>query len=77
MQEAGMTPMEVIVAATKGSATAMGRLGDLGTVERGKAADMLVLRADPTESVANFAELVLIVRGGIVRHQLELHAPER
>ncbi len=75
MQEAGLSPMDVIVAATRGSARAAGRLGDLGTVERGKAADLLVLEEDPLLSVNNFRALVLVVRGGVVRQQEELRAP--
>lgn len=77
MEEAGLTPMEVITAATRDAARAMGRAGDLGTVERGKHADLLVLGADPTETVRNFRHLLLVVRGGIVRHQAELRAPLR
>jgi hypothetical protein len=77
MEAAGMSPMDVIVAATRGGAMAMGRLGDMGTVERGKAADLLVLGADPTETVANFRALMLVARGGVVRLQPEHRAPLR
>jgi len=75
MQEAGLSPMDVIVAATRGSARAAGRLGDLGTVERGKAADLLVLEDDPLVSVNAFRSLALVVRGGVVRQPEELRAP--
>src|SRR5438876_5050120 len=47
MQAAGMTPMEVLVASTRGGALAMHRLDDFGTVEKGKRADLLILAADP------------------------------
>ncbi|HXI01705.1 MAG TPA: amidohydrolase family protein [Candidatus Saccharimonadales bacterium] len=75
MQKAGLSPMDVIVASTRGSAEAMGRLDDLGTVERGKLADLLVLQADPLETVSNFRALVLVVRGGVVHLQHEFAAP--
>ena len=54
MQAAGMAPMEVVVAATANGARALGRQDDLGTVEAGKIADLLVLGADPTADVAAF-----------------------
>ncbi len=52
MVAAGMTPAEVIAAAT-GSAAAWLRLPDVGTVAAGKSADFLVLDADPLEDIAN------------------------
>lgn len=75
MQEAGMTPMEVLVAATSTAADAMGRLGDLGTVEMGKAADLVVLGADPTADIANVRRIERVVRGGKVWSRDELEWP--
>jgi imidazolonepropionase-like amidohydrolase len=72
MQAAGLTPMQVIVASTRNGADAMGRLADLGTVERGKLADMLVLGANPTDNVAAFRALRAVVRGGAVHDAAEL-----
>jgi imidazolonepropionase-like amidohydrolase len=63
MQQAGMTPMQVIVASTRNGALAMGR-SDLGTLERGRLADLIVLDADPTADIANVARLRLVMRGG-------------
>jgi len=56
-----------LLASTRGGATAMGRLDDFGTLEAGKAADILVLEADPTASVAAFRKLVMTIRGGEAR----------
>ncbi|MGH9870760.1 MAG: amidohydrolase family protein [Candidatus Polarisedimenticolia bacterium] len=72
MQAAGMKPMDVLVASTLGSARAMGREKDLGTIESGKAADLLVLDNDPTASVDAFRAPRWIVRGGVVRGAREL-----
>jgi imidazolonepropionase-like amidohydrolase len=47
MAEAGLTPMEAIVAATRNGALAMGQEDKMGTVEPGKLADLLVVRGDP------------------------------
>jgi imidazolonepropionase-like amidohydrolase len=74
MQAAGLTPMQVIVASTRNGSDAMGRLADVGTVERGKVADLLVLGADPTRDVAAFRSLRAVVRDGIVHPQAELRA---
>lgn len=74
MQAAGLTPMEVLVAATRGAARAMGREKDLGTIEAGKQADLVVLAADPTVDVKAFRSLTHVVRGGVVRPIAELKA---
>ncbi len=73
MQAAGMTPMEVLVASTKGGARAMGR-DDVGTLEKGKRADFLLVGADPLLDVANLRKLNAVVRGGVYRSQAELRA---
>jgi imidazolonepropionase-like amidohydrolase len=75
MQRAGMRPTDVLVAATRGGATAMGRLGRFGTLEPGKAADLCVVGADPTGDVANLRRVRFVVRAGVVRSAAELAVP--
>ncbi|HSM37088.1 MAG TPA: amidohydrolase family protein [Longimicrobiales bacterium] len=75
MQAAGLAPSEVIVAATRNGARAMFR-EDLGTVETGKVADLLVLGSDPTADIANVRDVRLVVRGGEIRTREELEYPE-
>lgn len=72
MAVAGLSPMEVLVSATRNGARAMGREADLGTVEAGKVADLLVLGADPLADVANFRSVESVVRGGRVWEREEL-----
>ncbi|MFN2387519.1 MAG: amidohydrolase family protein [Thermoanaerobaculia bacterium] len=74
MQRAGMTPMQVLVAATRGGSRAMGREKEFGTIEKGKAADLLVVAADPTADVAHLRQVRYVVRGGVVRSIEELRA---
>jgi imidazolonepropionase-like amidohydrolase len=73
MQSAGMTPMEVLVASTKGGARAMGR-DDVGTLEKGKRADFVLVGADPLLDAANLRKVNAVVRGGAYRTQAELRA---
>jgi len=74
MQAAGLTPLQVLTASTRGGAMAMGREKDFGTVEKGKQADLLIVGADPTQNVANLRQVRWVVRGGAVRSIQELHA---
>jgi len=65
LQETGLKPMEVLVAATSTAALAMGRQAEVGTLERGKAADLLILGADPSVDIRNVQELRWVVKGGV------------
>ena len=72
MQAAGLSAMDVLLASTRGGASAMQRSSDFGTIEAGKIADLLVLGADPTQDIANMRKLELVIRGGEVRGVEEL-----
>lgn len=74
MQAAGMSPMEVLVASTRGGSLAMGREKGVGTIEKGKAADLLVLSADPTADIAAMRTVLHVARGGVARSIDELRA---
>jgi imidazolonepropionase-like amidohydrolase len=74
MQAAGLTPMQVLIASTGGGARAMGLEKEIGTVEKGKTADLLVVAGDPTKDVANLRKVRYVVRGGVVRSIEELKA---
>jgi predicted amidohydrolase YtcJ len=62
--ELGMSPMEAIIAATYNGALATGMLEDLGTVEVGKFADLIVLDSDPLDDIANIHDLNMVMRNG-------------
>ena len=66
MVRAGMTPADVIVAATRNSADLLA-LDDLGTLETGKSADFVVLEANPLDDITNTRRIVdVYLRGTAV-----------
>jgi imidazolonepropionase-like amidohydrolase len=66
MVTAGMTPMQVIVAATRNSAEFL-RLADAGTVQAGKSADFIVLDANPLDDITHSRRIsAVILRGAAV-----------
>jgi imidazolonepropionase-like amidohydrolase len=69
---AGLSPEEVLIAATRDAARAMGRGDDLGTVETGKVADLLVLNADPLADVRSWRRIDRVMRGGRLYERTEL-----
>ena len=66
MGQAGMTPMQIIVAATKNAAHVCNHDRTLGTLERGKLADLLVVNGDPLHDIHVLANVRLVVRNGTV-----------
>ena len=64
MVAAGMTPMQVIVAATSNSAEVL-RLADAGTLEAGKSADLLVLDANPLDDITNTRRISAVYLRGV------------
>jgi imidazolonepropionase-like amidohydrolase len=67
MCEIGMTPMESIVAATKTAAECLGWEGQVGTIEEGKWADLLITKVNPLDDIhalENRDNIVLVFKGG-------------
>ena len=64
MAEAGMRPIDILISATKNAAAVMGRESELGTLERGKLADLLLLDADPLADIKNTRKIFKVMKGG-------------
>jgi imidazolonepropionase-like amidohydrolase len=64
--ERGMTPMNALLSATRNIAEAYGQAADLGTLEPGKRADLLILDADPLADVRNYRRIEAVLKDGTV-----------
>ena len=65
MAEAGMRPLDVLVAATQNAAAVMGSSPEVGTLEKGKAADLVLLDADPSLDIRNTRNIFRVMRAGL------------
>lgn len=75
MNDAGMTPMQVIVAATKNAADVIGEGLRLGTIERGKFADILVIDGDPLRDISDIRKVALVIKDGQILDSTLLNLP--
>jgi hypothetical protein len=62
--DGGLSPIEALRTATTAPAEFLGLSDSLGTVEVGKAADLVILDADPLSDIANIRRIHAVVRGG-------------
>jgi len=61
---ASLTPMEVIEAGTRHAATTCGRGGELGTLEPGMLADVIVVDGDPLQDLQALGQVLLVIKNG-------------
>jgi len=64
MVEAGINPMEAIIAGTRNAADNMAKAGELGTIESGKLADVIAVSGDPLKDIRNTRAIKLVIRDG-------------
>jgi imidazolonepropionase-like amidohydrolase/Tol biopolymer transport system component len=74
LARAGIPPLEVIRIATRDAAEAVGAGDDLGTLEVGKLADIVLLDANPLEDISNTQSIWRVIKGGWVFDPEELGA---
>jgi hypothetical protein len=68
--DAGIPPLEVLTIATRNGARVLGLEDEMGTVEPGKRADLVLLEADPTRDIRATRAIVWAMKGG------EVHRPQ-
>ena len=71
MVDAGMSPMDAIVAATRNAADLLGETEDLGTIEPGKYADLIAVDADPLEDITILENVSFVMKAGAVYKDLK------
>ena len=69
MVDAGMTPMAAIHAATVAASDLLGRSANLGTIEKGKDADIIAVSGSPLDDVRRLENVGFVMRRGVV-HKL-------
>ena len=65
MAEGGMSPLEIITAATLNNATFFGAQDRLGTIEPGKQADIIIVDGDPTKDIRELDKVSRVMLGGM------------
>ena len=64
--DSGLSPMEALVAATRTGAEIIGVHDSLGTIDRGRLADLLILTADPLADIHNIRRIETAIQAGAV-----------
>jgi imidazolonepropionase-like amidohydrolase len=79
MVDIGLTPMEAIVATTRTAAECLGWQDRIGTIERGKTADLVITRTDPLRDIRSLEDtrnIVLVMKDGAVVKDLRAGTPQ-
>jgi len=63
--EAGFTPVEAIQVATSNGAKFLGQIDQIGTIEAGKAADLVVIHGDPSSNIKDLEKVEIVFKDGI------------
>jgi imidazolonepropionase-like amidohydrolase len=75
MVKYGMTPMQAIQAATIGGAELIGVLDKVGSIKKGKFADMIAVSGDPTQNVRLLEDVKFVMKEGKVYKSSDASIP--
>ena len=71
--DAGLSPAEAIAAATSEATAFLGLTDELGTVEAGKRADLVLLDSDPLADITNTRRIAAVIVGGVFLNRTDLN----
>jgi len=72
---AGIKPIEVIKIATLNAAIFLGKEDELGSIEVGKLADLVLLDSDPSDKIENVKQVVMVIKEGVIIDRGKLDLP--
>ena len=75
LADAGIPPSDIIRIATLNGAVFLGKERDLGSIEEGKIADLVLLAADPTTDINHTKQIVQVIKGGQLIDRSKLNLP--
>jgi imidazolonepropionase-like amidohydrolase len=64
--EAGLSPTEAIIAGTRSAADNLGKGNELGTIEKGKLADLIVISGDPLKEIERTRDIKMVMINGMI-----------
>ena len=73
--DGGIPPLDAIGIATRNGALFLGKERDLGTIEEGKLADLVILDANPAEDIDNVKKIHAVIKAGAVIDRSALQIP--
>jgi len=68
---AGLSPLEAITAATQTAAVVLGASDEIGSIDEGKWADLVILNANPLDDIRNTRDIWMVIKGGV---EMDRHA---
>ena len=75
LQEAGISPWDIIIAATRNGAIFLGREEELGLIKEGSLADLVIVDANPTTDIMNLRRVSMVVKNGQIVNLKKLDLP--
>ena len=75
MVDGGISPLDAIRIGTLNAAVFLGKERELGSIEEGKIADLILLRSDPLVDISNTQDIELVIKGGVIIDRQVLDLP--
>lgn len=66
VDKSGLSNLEALQTATRNAAILLGRINEIGTVEKGKRASLVVLNQNPLQNIQNTKQIYMVVKDGIL-----------